>query len=116
MTEWDDDQLRNYVSNWFSESNNLRWLLIFDNYDDPDEYTITQYFPFVAHGSIIITTRQPERINGDRIKVGSMKRINDSLDILATRSERPNIENGKYERLKQHESLLTGNRTLMPTS
>ena len=96
VAEWDDDRLRNYVSNWFSESDNTRWLLIFDNYDDPYQYTITQYFPFVAHGSIIITTRQPDQVNGDRIKIGSMKKIKDGLDILATRSERQNIEFGKY--------------------
>src|SRR5436190_23681672 len=54
-----DDQLRIYVSNWFSEQDNTRWLLIFDNYDDPDQYQVSKYYPFVAQGSVIVTTRLP---------------------------------------------------------
>jgi hypothetical protein len=30
-----------------------------DNYDDLDQYEVAKYYPSVAHGSIIITTRQP---------------------------------------------------------
>jgi hypothetical protein len=36
------DQLWIYMSNWLSEPENNRWLLIFDNYNDPDQYHITK--------------------------------------------------------------------------
>jgi hypothetical protein len=91
----DDDQLRIQVSNWLSELDNTRWLLILDNYDDPHQYNLTKYYPSVAHGSIIITTRQPRRINGEQIKVESITKANDSLAILATRSGRQAIQSGR---------------------
>ena len=90
----DDDQLRIEVLNWLSELENF-WLLILDNYDDPDEYKITKYYSSVAHGSIIITTEQPRQINGKQVKVEVMTDVNDSLAILATRSGRSNIKSGK---------------------
>lgn len=34
------------------------WLIIFDNFDNPD-LKISQYFPTCDHGSILITTRNP---------------------------------------------------------
>jgi hypothetical protein len=91
----DDDQVRIHVSNWLSKLDNTRWLLIFDNHDDPDQYKITKYYPSVAHGSIIITTRQPDRVNGEKIKVQSMAKEEESLRILATRSGRDNVISGK---------------------
>jgi hypothetical protein len=95
VSKLDDDQLRIQVSNWLSELDNTRWLLILDNYDDPDQYNLTKYYPSVAHGSIIITTRQPRRINGEQVKVESMTKANDSLAILATRSGRQAIQSGR---------------------
>jgi hypothetical protein len=95
VSKLDDDQLRIQVSNWLSEMDNTRWLLIFDNYDDPDQYYLTKYYPSVAHGSIIITTRQPRRINGEQVKVESMTKVSDSLAILAARSGRQAIQSGR---------------------
>ena len=95
VSKLDDDQVWVQVSNWLSEQDNSRWLLVFDNYDDPDEYKITQYHPSVAHGSIIITTRQPDRANGEKIKVHSMAKVEESLCVLATRSGRENLMSGK---------------------
>jgi hypothetical protein len=90
----DDDQSRIEVLNWLSELENFRWLLILDNHDDPDGYKIQEYFPFVAHGSIIITTRLPDRLTGKKVKVRSMKKEEDSLRILVTRSGREDAESG----------------------
>ena len=94
VDQLDGDQLRVQISLWLSEMENSRWLLIFDNYDDPDQYQIEQYYPFVAHGSIIITTRQPSRVNRHQFKVQSMTNDEDSLHILATRSGRPDVFSG----------------------
>jgi NB-ARC domain len=90
----DDDQLRIEVLNWLSELENFRWLLILDNHNDPDGYKIQEYFPFVAHGSIIITTQLPDRLTGKKVKVRSMKKEEDSLRILVTRSGREDAESG----------------------
>ena len=90
----DDDQLWAQISLWLSKLENSRWLLIFDNYDDPNQYQIEHYYPFVAHGSIIITTRQPDCVNGYQIKVQSITNDEDSLNILATRSGRPDVLSG----------------------
>lgn len=90
-----DDQLQILVLNWLSERRNNRWLLILDNHDEPDQYNIAKYYPAAAHGSIIVTTRQPRRINGDRILMKSMTRTEECLRILATRSGRDNVETGK---------------------
>jgi hypothetical protein len=102
----DDDQLRIEVLNWLSELENFRWLLILDNHDDPDGYKIQEYFPFVAHGSIIITTRLPDRLTGKKIKVRSMKKEEDSLRILATRSGREDTESGDNTLALWLETLL----------
>ena len=103
VSKLDDHQLRIQVSNWLSELDNTRWLLIFDNYDDPDQYQIVEYYPSAAHGSVIITTRQPRRINGKQIKVESMTKVEDSLTVLATRSGRSNIQSGEEQPQKPSE-------------
>jgi len=99
----DDEQICIHVSNWLSERDNARWLLIYDNHDDPDLYSLQQYFPFVAHGSVIVTTRQPDRVNGERMRVQSMSKEDDGLQVLATRSGRDNVKLGK-------EGLFTAGR------
>jgi hypothetical protein len=91
----EDDTLWAHVTNWLSEPENHRWLLIFDNYDDPDQYDIKKYYPPATHGSIIVTSRQPRRLNGGQIKIESMKKVDDSLQVLATRSGRADISSGK---------------------
>ena len=91
----DDDEVCVRVSSWLSELDNNRWMLVVDNYDDPDQYDIAKYYPSVAHGSIIITTRQPRRVRGEQFKVESMTEANDSLAILAARSGRQGVLSGK---------------------
>ncbi|KAI1628663.1 P-loop containing nucleoside triphosphate hydrolase protein [Exophiala viscosa] len=89
--DFDDERMSSYLSNWLSEDQNTRWLLIFDNYDDPEQYSVCKYLPSVAHGSVIITTRQPDRVLGDKVRVRSLSKEDDSLRILARRSERENV-------------------------
>jgi hypothetical protein len=95
VSKLDDDQMWIYVSNWLSKLDNTRWLLIFDNHDDPDQYAITKYYPSVGHGSIIITTRIPDGIPGEQIKIQTMTEEEDGLRILATRSGRKTIKLGR---------------------
>jgi len=99
VSQLDDEQTFVHVSNWLSEYDNARWLLIFDNYDDPDLYSLRKYFPSVAHGSVIVTTRQPNRVNGKEVRVRSMSKEEDSIRVLATRSGRDNVETDLDARL-----------------
>jgi hypothetical protein len=106
----EDDIMLAQVSVWLSNLENPRWLLVFDNYDDPDQFNIREYFPSVAQGSIIITTRQPDGVIGTQIKVRSMAEKEESLRILATRSRRENMDSGEKTspRGRRH---LTGRRS-----
>jgi hypothetical protein len=94
-----DEAILIQVSVWLSQLDNNRWLLIFDNYDDPDQFNVREYYPSVAHGSIIITTRQRDRVNGEEIHLQPMAQAEESLRILASRSRRTNVESGKRENL-----------------
>ena len=90
-----DEAILIQVSVWLSQLDNNRWLLVFDNYDDPDQFNIREYYPSVAHGSIIVTTRQRDRVNGEEIHLQPMAQEEESLRILASRSGRTNVELGK---------------------
>jgi hypothetical protein len=91
----DDDRIRTQISVWLSEPDNTRWLLIFDNYDEPEKYDIKQYFPDAWQGSIIITTRSPEKMNGTVIPIRKLDQNEESIQILRRRSERTSVEHGK---------------------
>lgn len=91
----ENDQLVMHVSRWLSETENTRWLLIFDNYDEPDQYEITKYYPYASQGSIIVTTRLPDYVSGTKVKVQHLDQLEDGLQILETRSERQNVKSGQ---------------------
>jgi predicted ATPase len=95
----DDEQMLLRVRRWLSDLANRRWLLIFDNYDDPELFDIRQYYSHTAQGSIIITTRLPELVDGTRVYVQPLERVDDSLQILATKSQRQNIKIGNTEQV-----------------
>jgi predicted ATPase len=94
-----DEQMLLRVRRWLSDLANRRWLLIFDNYDDPELFDIRQYYSHTAQGSIIITTRLPELVDGTRVYVQPLERVDDSLQILATKSQRQNIKIGNTEQV-----------------
>ncbi|KAJ6471975.1 hypothetical protein C8R45DRAFT_1164648 [Mycena sanguinolenta] len=59
--------------------NQEKWLLFFDNADDP-EINLNQFFPKCNHGNIIITSRNPNlRVYGAHSHVSDM----DELDAVA---------------------------------
>ncbi|KAL4935205.1 hypothetical protein BDV06DRAFT_133555 [Aspergillus oleicola] len=77
-----------HTCQWLSDIRNTRWLLIFDNYDDPNEFEIERYYPHASHGVILITTRQPNLVAGKKIPIQPIQNIEDSLMILQSRSKR----------------------------
>jgi len=97
----DENRAIKQVREWLSKPNNNRWLLIFDNYDDPqtsgeknvNSFKIKNYFPYTSQGSILITTR------GTRLtyaKIIQLKKLEteQGLALLAQRSKRPGAEQG----------------------
>ena len=84
------------VSRWLSEIENTRWLLIFDNYDEPDQITRSQSTIRTSRKlSKIVTTRLPDYVSGTKVKVQHLDQLEDALQILETRSERQNVKSGQ---------------------
>ena len=95
LADFSDDQVVARAHEWLSRRENKRWLLIFDNYDEPDQFKIEAYMPNIGHGFVIVTTRLPELMTGDRIRVQPLQNIEDGLAVLAIRSHRANVHEGK---------------------
>jgi len=119
----DLDQAIEAVRRWLDQPKNNRWLIIYDNYDNPaldgsregrnaeqlqldvneadgnmnivsDSYDIRRFLPETYQGAIIITTRSANVKIGRQIAVGKLKDLNDSLDILANTSNRLYLDKG----------------------
>jgi hypothetical protein len=91
----ESEDMIGHVHRWLSNSENTQWLLIFDNYDDPDQFDINDYYPQnTCHGNVIVTTRWPDRVGGKILHVKPLQDIDDSLAVLQTRSKRENIHSG----------------------
>lgn len=95
LAKLDNDQVLARVHEWLSHPQNTQWLLIFDNYNDPDSVQIARFCPTTGHGSIVITTRLPELITDQPVRVPPLTDIDDSLAILQARSKRKDTKEGK---------------------
>ena len=116
----DLDKAVGAVKRWFDQPRNDRWLIIYDNYDNPkveedakatrsegvhermksdedeivtEAYDIKPFLPDAHHGAILITTRS-SRVRGKRILLGKLRDLRDSLEILAHTSGREYLHNG----------------------
>ncbi|PMD18044.1 HET-domain-containing protein [Hyaloscypha hepaticicola] len=86
----DLDEVIDAVKAWLSLPYNTRWLMIYDNYDNPKSakntdlaaVDIRQFLPESYQGSVIITTRS-----------SGLENIQDSLKILSNTSNREGLEN-----------------------
>ncbi|THC89052.1 hypothetical protein EYZ11_011501 [Aspergillus tanneri] len=83
-----------HVHQWLSDTKNTRWLLIFDNFDNPNLFKIENYYPPGSHGALVITTRRPDLVAGIDIRIQPLQNVEESLAILQTRSKQ---ENAKYD-------------------
>ena len=118
----DPNQAIQDVKRWLENSKNDRWLLIYDNYDNPNlggdgncrtaggsgggkkegngdvnvakAYDIRPFLPDAHHGAILITTRSSKVTIGHRIPLGKLSDLQDSLEILAHSSNRHDIHSG----------------------
>lgn len=97
------DEVVDTVKAWLSLPNNTRWLMIYDNYDnpklpgrtDPAAVNIRRYLPESYQGSIVITTRSSQVKNGHVIHVRKLKELRDSVEILSNVSRREGLRDGK---------------------
>jgi len=83
------------VHQWLANRRNTLWLLIFDNYDDQNQFKIDEYIPHAAHGSVIITSRLPAQVTGQQLRVQPIRDLKDGLAILQSRSERSGAADGR---------------------
>jgi hypothetical protein len=98
----DEEEIVQQVLQWFSRPDNDGWLMVMDNYDDPQlpgiesltAYDIQRFLPQRSHGSILITTRSPRLTFATRLQLGKLEDLHQSLAILTHRSGR-DAESGK---------------------
>ena len=98
----DFDQVVSAVKAWLDSPGNTRWLMIYDNFDNPktpsnpdsSAVDIHQFLPRSDHGSIIITTRSSQVTLGKRIHIQKLLDIREGLEILSNMSGRKGIEKG----------------------
>lgn len=100
-----DEQTLAKALAWLANTHNTQWLLIFDNYDEPDQFNVDEYCPFAGHGSVLVTTRRPTLVKGPSVHVQPLTRLEDSLDVLQVRSGRENIKNGQPARASCNRGL-----------
>lgn len=91
------DEVQRSVLEWFSTSGNSHWLLIYDNHDTPQDFDIKCYLPSADQGTIIITTRSPDRIEGHAIKILCFAPdSSEAMDLFRGRSERSDAGISKF--------------------
>ena len=97
------DEVIDAIKAWLSLPKNTRWLIVYDNYDNPKlpgnadrtAVDIRQFLPEAHQGSIIITTRSSQVKIGHRIRVGKLEDVHDGLEILSHASGREKLIEGE---------------------
>ena len=97
------DEVVEAVKAWLSLPKNTRWLLVYDNYDNPKipgnndaaAIDIRKFLPESYQGSIIITTRLAQVKVGRQVHVKKLSNIEDSIQILSNASGRHLSVDGK---------------------
>jgi NB-ARC domain len=97
------DEVIDAVKSWLSLPNNTRWLMIYDNYDNPKlasnmdlaAVDICKFLPESYQGSVIITTRSSQVRIGHRIQITKLENLQDSLEILSNASSREGLINSE---------------------
>jgi hypothetical protein len=97
------DEVVDAVKAWLSLPDNSRWLMIYDNYDNPRvpgnkdaaAVDIRQFTSETYQGSIIITTRSAQVKIGHTIQICKLGDKDESLKILTYASRRKGLSSGK---------------------
>ena len=102
------------MKTWLCLPENDRWLLIYDNVDNPQipdnkrqlAYDIRPYFPEAHQGSILVTTRWRTLRVGHPIEVTKLSNDEESISLLVRMSGRA-IEEGGFLRVMLCKPMLT---------
>jgi hypothetical protein len=97
------DDVADAVKAWLSFPGNTRWLMIYDNYDNPKvpsnkdlaAVDVHKYLPEAYQGSVVITTRSSRVQIGHLIRIRKLKNVCDSLEILSNASGKMGLINGE---------------------
>jgi hypothetical protein len=97
------DEVVAAVKRWLEHAKNVRWLMVFDNYDnpkvssnvDPSAVDLRRFLPEAHHGSVIVTTRSSKVSIGLCMKVGKLEDVRDGLQILSDTSGREGVMKGE---------------------
>ena len=89
------DAIVNGMKRWLDIQGNHRWLLIYDNVDNPkipdnkraDSYDIRSYFSQAHQGLILVTTRWKTLSIGRLIEVAKLSNVEDSISLLRKTSD-----------------------------
>lgn len=93
------------VKAWLSLPDNFRWLMIYDNYDNPrvpghqnpTAVDIGKFLPEAHQGSVIVTTRSSQVKIGRCLPVRKLQSMSQCLEILSAVSGRPMLIDGKND-------------------
>jgi len=120
----DLDEMVKAAKRWLDDPMNDRWLIVYDNYDNPlsgnqkgngisytssveagtysgddkdlaKAFDIQKFLPETDHGAIIMTTRSSMVKLGQRIHLRKLEDINNSLEVLASVSGREDLRQGE---------------------
>jgi len=102
--EGDLGRIVSAVKVWLDLRNNTRWLMVYDNYDNPRTpnhsdrlaVDVRRYLPESDQGSVIITTRSANVTEGRRLPIQKLTSLEDGLKILSNMSRRGDIEGGMF--------------------
>ena len=102
----DTDSMIEAVKAWLSIQRNSKWMLVFDNVDDPQAYDINVHLPETHQGSLLITSRSSYMQIGKVVYV-PLEKLTDakeSIEILAQTSRREISDQGqyRYSRYRSH--------------
>ena len=89
------DAIVSGMKKWLDILGNHRWLLIYDNVDNPmipdnkraNAYNIRSYFPQAHQGSILVTTRWKTLSIGHLIEVAKLSKVEDSILLFRKTSD-----------------------------
>ena len=115
------DTIVSGMKRWLDIQGNHRWLLIYDNVDNPkipdnkraNAYDILSWFPQAHQGSILVTTRWKNLTIGHMIEVAKLSKVEDSISLLRKRSYITSGQGtfGNHEDFQAHADYWDRSRT-----
>ena len=80
------------VKQWFALPQNVNWLLVFDNLDDPELVDIKEYLPACNHGTVVMTTRRRDLRQGRRGFEVQQMHPTEAIQLLLAACAMPKLE------------------------